>query len=234
MKVTENNNHLRYCKVLQYLLIVCVLFGMLLYFTSCATVYGSPAAVSTDTQSLLVEGAHTLLGVDKLVVRGKRFTRDCVGTICAIYYYAGIDLAGGLVNYTGGGVTRMYKYLNAHKLIYRTQNPRIGDIIFWNNTVDKDGDGKMDDGLTHVGMVVGVREDGTIDYVHNDYRQGIVIAQMNLNKPNIMGEVVGGKWKMINTPVRIKVAGQENPDMLLSAQLCSWLGKGYKLKTTDR
>ncbi|MBN1798808.1 MAG: hypothetical protein JW822_09525 [Spirochaetales bacterium] len=203
----------------------------LILFASCSSLrgYNYSQQHTSRTQNLLVEGAHKLLGVNKLVVRGKKFTRDCVGTVSAIYYYAGIDLIKGYSKYSGGGVTSLYTYLKANNLIYRTKNPRIGDIIFWNNTVDKDGDGKMDDGLTHVGMVVAVKEDGTIDYVHNDYKQGIVIAQMNLKKPDIMGEIIGGTWIMINTPVRIKVRGQEHPDMLLSGQLCSWLGQGYKL-----
>jgi hypothetical protein len=213
--------------------IVITLTFILFPISSCASLHGHTTKKLSDTQLLLVEGAHKLLGVDKLVVRGKKFTRDCVGTVCAIYYYAGIDLIKGYSKYSGGGVTSLYKYLKAHKLIYKTKNPRIGDIIFWNNTVDKDGDGKMDDGLTHVGMVVATREDGTIDYIHNDYKQGIVIAHMNLKKPDIMGEIRGGKWIMINTPVRIKVKGQENPDVLLSGQLCSWLGKGYKLNRSD-
>ena len=82
---------------------------------------------------------------------------DCTGTVLAIYYYAGIDLARDFNKYSGNGVTRLYKSLQAQKLLYETRYPVTGDIIFWDNTYDRNEDGRWNDTLTHVGITAGVR-----------------------------------------------------------------------------
>jgi hypothetical protein len=62
--------------------------------------------------------------------------------------------------------------------------PLPGDLVFWDNTYDRNGNGRWDDDLTHAGIVVSVDDDGTIHYVHHNYRRGIVVEQMNLRAPD--------------------------------------------------
>ena len=47
----------------------------------------------TNTQEKLVEGAHEILGREKLFIRGGRFGMDCSGIVLSLYWYAGIDMA---------------------------------------------------------------------------------------------------------------------------------------------
>jgi hypothetical protein len=61
---------------------------------------------------------------------------------------------------------------------------RPGDIIFWDNSYDRNGDGRFNDELTHAGIVVAVEDDGTVSYVHHNYRRGVVIASMNPRRPS--------------------------------------------------
>ncbi len=188
-----------------------------------------PEKALTPLQKKLVEGAYNLVGIkDRIVVRGRRFNFDCTGTVLAIYYYAGIDLSRDFSRYTGNGVLRLYKMLYNRKLIYLTNYPVPGDLIFWDNTYDRNGDGKWNDYLTHVGMVVGVKSDGTIQYVHDHIRKGITIERMNLLYPDVYVRKSNGKQIIVNAPMRMKVAGVRHPSKWLASQLLRAFGKAYE------
>jgi hypothetical protein len=183
---------------------------------------------ATDTiRAELGAGARSLLGATELVVKGRRFTWDCTGTVLAIYWYAGIDLARNFGRYTGGGVSRLYHTLQDAALLYTTREPILGDLVFWDDTYDADGDGAWDDPLTHVGMVMETAADGTISYVHLNYRKGIVIEQMNLRDPDRHQRVKDGTVTIVNSPLRMAEAGTPHPDRWLAGQLYRVLGMGY-------
>ncbi|MBN2551208.1 MAG: CHAP domain-containing protein [Spirochaetales bacterium] len=188
----------------------------------------NPAAGETeDLRRKLAEGGNYVLGKDELIIRGKRFNMDCTGAVLAIYYYAGIDLARDFNRYTGNGVSRLYKSLEAKGLLYYTRLPVTGDIIFWDNTYDRNEDGRWNDPLTHVGMVMNVSEDGSVQYVHLNYRRGIIIENMNLYQPEIHQRMEKGQMRIVNSPIRMKQAGNPHPRNWLSGQLFRNFGMGY-------
>ena len=180
------------------------------------------------TQKLLIEEALRLIGVEKIFVKGKTFSHDCSGTVMAIYWYAGIDLSRNFANYTGGGTERIYKYLADKELLYKTNLPVPGDIIFWDNTYDKNKNGKVDDYLTHMGMVVAVDKNGTIEYIHENYRKGIILARMNLFNTGTYYTTLKGKKVVLNDPLRMR--GSPKSSKWLSGQLYRNFGMGYLLK----
>jgi hypothetical protein len=205
-----------------------------LLFLSCGTLsflepgQRAPARAASDPAVLslrrkLVEGANYLLGKKSIEVRGRRFTYDCSGTVLAIYWYAGIDLAREFPRFAGNGVTRIFKSLDGAGLLYDSKYPLSGDLVFWDNTYDANGDGAWNDALTHIGMVVSTSEDGTVSYVHHHTRLGIVIEYMNLREPAVYrrGE------RTLNSPMRQAVAGVPRPALWLSGQLYRMLGMGY-------
>lgn len=183
----------------------------------------------SPTQWRLLAGARYVLGKTRLVVNGQHFNDDCSGTILAIYAYAGVNLVKRFRHYTGSGVVRIYKIMKAHHLLYKSYYPQPGDIIFWNNTYDANGDGKWDDPLTHAGMVVGVGPSGEITFIHQNYRLGIVLAKMNLLYPSIYTRIIDGIRVMVNSPMRMR--GSPPGPYWLSGQLIASLGKGYLLKS---
>jgi hypothetical protein len=212
-----------------------VLIAAMIFLEACAS---APARVpaeaisraakeSEDTRMKLAEGGRYVLGKQELVIRGKRFNMDCTGTVLAIYYYAGIDLARDFNKHTGNGVTRLYKSLEAQELLYDTRYPVTGDIIFWDNTYDRNEDGRWNDPLTHVGMVMNVSAKGDVEYVHLNYRRGIIIEHMNLREPEIHQRMEKGQMRIINSPMRMKQAGKAHPDNWLSGQLFKIFGMGY-------
>ncbi len=177
----------------------------------------------TPVQNLLMEGAQHFAGASSLKVNGRSYAMDCTGTILAIYAYAGIDLAGPMNNFTGNGVNRLNSYLQSLGLIYSTELPEPGDIIFWDDTYDRNGDGLWNDPLTHAGIVLTTDPDGTIHYIHHNYRLGIVIARMNLLKP----DTVESENKRLNSAMRMR-DGKVHPRWL-SSHLYRELGQGWKI-----
>lgn len=183
----------------------------------------------SSTQRKLLAGARYVLGKTSLDINGQRFTYDCSGTILAIYAYAGINLGRRFSRYTGSGVTRIYKIMQANKLLYTTYYPQPGDIVFWDNTYDENENGKWDDELTHAGMVVGVSPNGEISYIHQNYAKGIVVEQMNLLYPSVYTRIIDGIKVTVNSPMRMR--GSPPGPAWLAGQLVRSLGKGYLLKS---
>ena len=212
-----------------------ILSGLLVVLGACATTpqRGRPQTVnpaargSEEIRRKLAEGGRYVMGKRELIIRGKRFNMDCTGTILAIYYYAGIDLARDFNKHTGNGVTRLYKSLEAQGLLYDTRYPVTGDIIFWDNTYDRNEDGQWNYPLTHVGMVMSVSAEGDVEYVHLNYRRGIITENMNLRQPQIHQRMEKGQMRIVNSPIRMKQAGRSHPENWLSGQLFRIFGMGY-------
>jgi hypothetical protein len=60
--------------------------------------------------------------------------------------------------------------------------PSPGDLVFFKETWDRNRDGKMNDGLAHVGVVESIDTDGTVTFVHRS-GSGMTRARLNLDAP---------------------------------------------------
>jgi hypothetical protein len=195
----------------------------------------APARATADPsvvalRAKLAAGARSILGKKQLVVRGRRFSWDCTGVVLSIYWYAGIDLSRDFKKFSGNGVTRIYKTLQKDDLLYSTTTPLVGDIIFWDNTYDEPGSEGKPNPLSHVGMVLDVQSDGTITYIHHHVTRGIVTEYMNLRAPDVRTMLDNGQVKVINSPLRLAVAGKPHDPNWLSGQLFRVLGMAYLLQ----
>jgi hypothetical protein len=207
-----------------------LIFASMLALSGCATVpesdgWSGPMPSNPQVQAKLVDWAKSLVGKPAAVARGRRFSYDCTGVVCAVYYGAGIDLQAKFGKYRGNGVTRLHSIMKDSDLLYRTRTPAPGDIIFWDNTYDMNGNGKWDDELTHVGMVTAVDGSGTIDFIHLNYRTGIVIEKMNLFEPSLTRRPEFGKAVAINSSMRMK--GQPAGPGTTAGELFRDFGAGY-------
>lgn len=180
-------------------------------------------------QNLLKEAAYKYLGKESISVRGRNFAIDCSGVVSALYYYAGIDLQKYYGEYTGSGTQRIYNMLSDRGLLDNTWMPETGDIIFWDNTYDKNGNGKKDDALTHIGMVVNIDKFGNIEYIHHNYRKGIVLEKMNIRYKNEHKRKIRGNVIIINSPMKKMEGSGRVKDKWLSGQLYSSFGRGYQV-----
>jgi hypothetical protein len=173
------------------------------------TSVGSGASLS-ERQRQIVDAAYDMVGRTSLLVGGTRFNWDCSGTILAIYASAGIYLGDLFPRYSGNGVSRLHQIGESHGLLHDSVLPAPGDIVFFDNTYDRNGDRAWNDYLTHAGVVVSVDDSGAIEYVHHNYREGIVVARMNLMLEDAYPE---------NSPMRMKSHRHLNPDEWLSSHL---------------
>lgn len=178
----------------------------------------------SELQMRIVEAAEELLKTQQFVVAGHRYNNDCTGTILAIYAMAGIRLVDLFPNYAGGGVQRLHGIAVDYDLLYHSELPQPGDLIFWDNTYDRAGDKQWNDKLTHVGLVLSVDSNGTVEFIHYDYVQGAVKAWMNLTDPDTH---IGTDGIIVNSPMRMRSHRYLNPDEWLSSHLYRELGAMY-------
>jgi hypothetical protein len=189
-------------------------------------------AATSDDELKIVDSSKRLVGMKpnaKVVVNGKTFTLDCIGTVCAIYYRLNIDLAKDFDDYPGNGVNRLYMSLDARGVLHRDRYPRTGDVIFWDNTWDANGDAdRTNDPRTHAGIVLAVDDDGTIHYVHENLYKGVVIETMNLLKPTVAIDDAG---KKINSGMAIAtLSGGPKPERNLAGDVFNTFGDPLKAK----
>ncbi|MBI9107743.1 MAG: C40 family peptidase [Spirochaetales bacterium] len=176
----------------------------------------------TEIQQKLVETAADYVGTTSgsLTADDKSYNLDCSGAILAVYYKAGINLEKCYDNYSGNGVKRIYACLRDNKLIINTKTPKPGDLIFWDNTWDRNKDGKYNDYFTHVGMVIDIDEDGIIKYFHHNYRKGLIIEKMNLFTPDDTEA---------NSPMRMKGSPPAPEGQYLASHLIRVFGRAWQL-----
>jgi hypothetical protein len=150
------------------------------------------------------------------------FSSDCSGFILAAYYAGGIDLRKEFAREEGNGVRRLYRIAERYQ-VFLYRNSHLGDVVFWDNTYDANSDGKINDELTHAGIVTAIYQNGQVNYIHFHVRRGIVQESMNLRSPDAVS---------LNAPMRIAEPGKIRPELWLSAQL--YRSSGHLWMIRDR
>lgn len=131
----------------------------------------------------VADAAARAVGRRRLEVDGVRYRMDCSGVARGIYASAGAPLGAVQVDVEGAvNDTRVLFELVERGGSLRRSRPLPGDLVFFDDTYDQDGDGRRDDPLSHVGVVEGVDDDGTVRFVHK-VAGGIVRYRMNLDRP---------------------------------------------------
>jgi peptidoglycan DL-endopeptidase CwlO len=171
-------------------------FGFLLRQTA------EDAAV--ERRERLVKLAKGLVGRQQVRIQGQPYSNDCTGLVQGLYRTLGFDLLAA-AKPGDNGVTAMYRFVEANGTLYRGGWPAAGDLVFFRETYDQNRDGRVNDGLTHVGIVEGAFADGTITVIHH-VSQGIVRYRMNLKFPSTRLHPKTGA--MINDYLRTAEAGQ--------------------------
>ena len=196
---------------------------------ACATgdVRYAPPAVTghslSERQRALVRSAHDLIGVDRLYVGGTEYRDDCTGAVLAVYAAAGVNLGAHFHRYRGNGVARLHRMMQDHRLYFPAApdaRPAPGDIVFFDNTWDRNGNRLWDDDLTHMGVVVAVDRTGTISYLHNHVRRGVIVELMNLRRPDA---------RKLNAPMRLRGSPRDGSGRWLASHLVRGFGRAHLL-----
>lgn len=155
----------------------------------------------TEIGERLARAAEGLLG--GRVPSG--FRDDCSGFVAAAADRAGLALTGGTAD--------LYAAALLDDRVHHRHLPATGDLVFFDRTYDRDGNGRIDDPLTHVGVVIGVEADGTVRVAHNSDSAGLSELRMNLRHPNEATGPAGEAW---NQPLRRARKGEAPEDVLAS------------------
>jgi hypothetical protein len=178
-------------------------------------------AIPQPRQAALAEAAVGFLGRSRIEVGGRRFTFDCSGLARGVYFTQGIDLYEGLGELDGGnGVGRIYGHVVRHGRIHYGPTVHPGDLVFFHNSWDFNGDGRLNDPLTHVGVVEGAEHDGTVIFVSR-VSGGIQRYRMNLQQPTMHRTREG---RILNDYMRRKSAWDSDETPSLTGQLFAAFG----------
>ncbi len=216
--------------------IVINLISFLLIFFSCISIEEKATnfikkQLYLNVLQTILDQAYALIGKkmnETVLVNNKEFKLDCIGTVSAIFYSADIDIQKHFNKYKGNGVSKFFYTLSDKNTLYKGKPPEIGDVIFWDNTWDRNNDGVIgNDPLTHAAVVVDIEEDGTIYYIHQNYVFGIIVEKMNLLHPTVYKDENG---KEINSPMYINSSLKKHPDHWLSGDLFRHFGGVLKIK----
>jgi len=158
---------------------------------------GSPRTRSEDARSIelrqaVARAARGYVGKRALLVGNQKLPFDCSGLARASYLQLGIDLTAIDPIPDENAVTTIYRYVKRNGILYRSGTPTIGDLVFFNDTFDRNSNGQRDDPLTHVAVVEAVEPDGTVVIVHR-VTNGILRYRMNLQHPDLIRDPLSKK-----------------------------------------
>jgi hypothetical protein len=140
---------------------------------------------SLPSRLAIVESAARLVGVRAITSQGKRIAYDCAGVTRAIFLEHGIDLyRGAFAGPKGNGVRLIHNHVRQHGTLHRESNVNPGDLVFFDNTWDFNEDGKLNDPLTHVGVIERLEPDGTVIFISR-VANAIERYHMNLDQPHV-------------------------------------------------
>lgn len=188
-----------------------------------STAVNRPASVVTPLPSrpAIVQSATRLIGARAITSQGQRITYDCAGVTRAIFLEHGIDLYRGAVNEPqGNGVRLIHNHVRQHGTLHRGTNVSPGDLVFFDNTWDFNGDGKLNDPLTHVGVIERLEPDGTVIFISR-VANAVERYHMNLDQPHVHKTAQG---RVLNDYIRRKLPTDPDHTARLTGELFSFYG----------
>jgi hypothetical protein len=138
----------------------------------------SPAPPEPTLNERIARRASSLVGRRSLKEITRSVHDDCSGLVKLVYQSEGVPFSD--LPQSDSAVRALYRRSRTSGALRKRAEP--GDLVFFRDTYDRNHDGLRNDGLTHVGIVESVDDDGTIVFVHRG-RAGIVRAHMNVLRP---------------------------------------------------
>jgi hypothetical protein len=156
---------------------------------------------ATPRRTAIVRTAAQLIGARTIEVNGRRIAYDCAGVTRAIFLKHGIDLySGEPSDPNANGVRLIHAHIRQQGTFHQGPVVHPGDLVFFNNTWDYNGDGKVNDPLTHIGIVERQEPDGTVVFISR-VAGAVERYHMNLALPHVHETADG---RIINDYLRRK------------------------------
>ena len=179
------------------------------------------SAKLAPSRAAIVRTAAKLVGANTIKSKGRRIAYDCAGVTRAIFLEHGIDLyASNESDPNANGVRLIYANVRQHGTFHQGPMVRPGDLVFFDNTWDFNGDGKPNDPLTHVGVVERVKADGTVVFISR-VTKAIARYRMNLGLPHVHKTADG---RVLNDYIRRKLPTDPDDMGRLTGELFAFYG----------
>jgi len=176
---------------------------------------------ASSRRAAIVRTASNLVGATAIQVNGKWIAYDCAGVTRAIFLAHGIDLYGsGSPDSKPNGVRLIQHHIRRHGKMHQGPIARPGDLVFFDNTWDYNGDGLVNDPLTHVGIVERQEPDGTVIFISR-VAGAIQRYRMNLALPHVHRTAEG---RVLNDHIRRKDFRDPADTTYLTGQLFAAFG----------
>ena len=181
----------------------------------CRSIDGGPS------RNAIVRTAVKLVGATTIKVNGRRIVYDCAGVTRAIFLKHGIDLYGGEPsNPDANGVRIIHEYIQQQGTFHQGPVVHPGDLVFFNATWDYNRDGKVNDPLTHIGIVERQEPNGTVIFISR-VAGAIERYRMNLGLPHVHRAVDG---RILNDYLRRKHVSDPAKTHYLTGELFAQFG----------
>ncbi len=176
-----------YKKILNALFASFVVASILLS-TGCATTSAISKArhhqvyrkLTAKDRNRIAETAHKSIGKSSIKAGQRAFRADCSGTVRGIFAQARVPLGGVMKSRADNDVKAIYRYVRKYGQIIKSK-PQPGDLVFFHNTYDRSRNGRLNDALTHIGIVEKI-EGSLVHFVHHLGRS-IIRSRMDLSMP---------------------------------------------------
>lgn len=104
---------------------------------------------------------------------------------------------------TSESIPRLYRSCRTDGETFHSRPPNIGDLVFFHNTYDANGDGRNNDWYTLVGIIEQVRSDGTVVFLAHR-GDGVETLHLNLDR---LDESTNTDGQRLNSRLR-----EDSPD----------------------
>ncbi|MGL4367165.1 MAG: CHAP domain-containing protein [Brevinemataceae bacterium] len=143
-------------------------------------------------------------------INNTKYLGDCSGFIAFLFHLAGLNFKK-LYGIGSNGVSAIWDGLEKQGFIINTNILQPGDIVFFDNTYDKNKNNKWDDELSHIGVVESVDQHHTITYLHYGSK-GVTRSKMNLHYPQIKSKKIDNELYYFNEILRNKTLSEQLPE----------------------
>jgi hypothetical protein len=168
------------------------------------------------SRSAIARTAATLVGATTIESHGRSIAYDCAGVTRAVFLRHGIDLYDAdPIDPHANGVRIIHAHIRQQGRFHLGPVANPGDLVFFNNTWDYNGDGKVNDSLTHIGIVERQEPDGTVIFISR-VASSVERYHMNLRLPHVHKNADG---QILNDYLRRKDTGDPQNTNYLTGQL---------------
>lgn len=127
-----------------------------------------------------------IAGTRYVRVGDRRYRDDCSNVLRIPYDAMDVDLFSEQVRLPDANGVKLIR----HKSTAAVSKPRVGDLIIFDNTYDRNSNDVLDDLDTHAAIVVAVADDGTVA-LYNRVRSGHKVYQMNTSQAGLRKDAAG-------------------------------------------